>query len=371
VKKTKVLQLTIGLNKTVQQFDLFEEVAQGFCKSDFDFTFGVLTGEADQTATDRLPCNTVFFNYKKKHISGIIPRALPSLYRYIKDNNIEVVIVHRYKPSYMLALIAPFLRSSTKVIAVFHGLKEFDRKRRQIVGKIFYTKKWRIVGVSQAVVDDLVNKGLPQDRVKLIRNAINTQELVKNQLSKTDALDKLSLPDNKLLIGTLGRVKPVKGHDLLIQGFAPLCVENQNIHLAILGGGEFEATLNKIATDLNIADRVTITGDLPNGYQYLAALDIFIMPSRSEGLPIAMLEAMATSLATIGSKVGGIPEALGGDGIIIEPISVSAITSSLQHLINIGELGRQKMGRKLRQRIDEDFSIDAYHEAYRKLALEK
>ena len=368
--KLKVLQLTISLNKSVQQFDLFEEVARGFNHSDFDFTFGILTGEKNQTAIDRLPCQTVFFDYKRNHIAGIIPRALPALYRYIRDNNFDVVIVHRYKLSYMLALIAPFLVNCRRVISVFHGMKEFDRKRRQVMGKIFYTKKWRIVGVSQAVVDDLERKGLSPDRLALIRNSIDTKELTKHQLSKDDARTALRLPANKLLIGSLGRVKPVKGHDLLVEAFAPLCATNNDIHLVIMGGGEFEPTLTKIAADLNITDRITITGDLPNGYRYLTALDIFIMPSRSEGLPIAMLEAMATGLPTIGSSVGGIPEALGGDGVVIEPLSVSEITKSLLQLVNTGEAGRLAMGQKLRQRINDKFSIDTYHEAYRKLATE-
>jgi glycosyltransferase involved in cell wall biosynthesis len=95
------------------------------------------------------------------------------------------------------------------------------------------------------------------------------------------------------------------------------------------------------------------------------------MPSRSEGLPIAMLEAMATGLASIGSSVGGIPEALGDDGLVIKSNSVIEIVTSLKQLIDIGEAGRLRMGNKLRNRIDDKFSIEAYHEAYRKLALVK
>jgi glycosyltransferase involved in cell wall biosynthesis len=205
----------------------------------------------------------------------------------------------------------------------------------------------------------------------LIRNSIDTKELVKRQLTKEHSRAILKLPKNKLLIGSLGRVKPVKGHDLLIEAFASLCVVNKEIHLVIMGGGEFEPTLNKIATSKGIDDRITITGDLPNAYRYLPGLDIFIMPSRSEGLPIAMLEAMATGLASIGSSVGGIPEALGDDGLVIKSNSVIEIVTSLKQLIDIGEAGRLRMGNKLRNRIDDKFSIEAYHEAYRKLALVK
>lgn len=368
--KRKVLQLTIGLNHTVQQFDLFEEVARGFEGSDCEFIFGVLTGKPDLNVVERLPCETIFFEFDKKQIAGLFPRAVPELYRYIDSNNIDTVITHRYKPSYMMAIMAPFLSNCRRVISVFHGLKEFDRRSRQLMAKCFYSEKWRIVGVSQAVVNDLSNKGLPKQRLVLIRNAIDSKALVERQYSKTESRNKLELPENQLIIGTLGRTKHVKGHDLLLEGIAPLCVSNPNLHLVIMGGGELEGSLNELAKKLNIVDRITITGSLPNAYRYLKAIDIFIMPSRSEGLPIAMLEAMSTGLPTIGSNVGGIPEALGDAGVIIDANSVVAVTEALERMVNASDDERRQMVDALQSRISESFSIEGYHKAFRDLVAE-
>ncbi len=365
--KRKVLQLTIGLNHTVQQFDLFEEVARGFEDSDYEFIFGVLTGKPDSSVIERLPCETVFFEFDKKQIAGLFPKAVPELYRYIDNNNIDTVITHRYKPSYMMAIMAPFLKKCRRVVSVFHGLKEFDRRSRQLMGRCFYTEKWRIVGVSQAVVNDLLNKGLPKQRLVLIRNAIDSKALIEQQYSKSDAREKLGLPQDVLMVGTLGRTKHVKGHDLLLEGFAPLCANHKNLHLVIMGGGELEDSLNELSKKLGIVDSVTITGPLPNAYRYLKAMDIFIMPSRSEGLPIAMLEAMSTGLPVIGSNVGGIPEALGDAGIVIEAGSAAAVTEALESLINAGDEERDKMIRELEARIKKNFAIEGYHKAFREL----
>jgi glycosyltransferase involved in cell wall biosynthesis len=370
VTKRKVLQLTIGLNHTVQQFDLFEEVARGFENSDYEFIFGVLTGKPDLDVIERLPCETVFFEFDKKQIAGLFPKAVPALYRYIDSNDIDTVITHRYKPSYMMAIMAPFLKKCRRVVSVFHGLKEFDRRSRQLMGRCFYTEKWRIVGVSQAVVDDLSSKGLPKQRLVLIRNAIDSKALIEQQYSKSDSREKLELPKDALMIGTLGRTKHVKGHDLLLEGFAPLCANNKKLHLVIMGGGELEGSLNELSKSLGIVGNVTITGSLPNAYRYLKALDIFIMPSRSEGLPIAMLEAMSTGLPIIGSNVGGIPEALGDAGVVIEAGSANAVTQALEALVNASDDERDQIVRALKVRIKEDFSIESYHKAFRELVAE-
>ena len=363
----KILQLTIGLNSAVQRFDLFEEIAQGFDNSDNEFVFGVLTGKENPDVIERLPCEVVFFEFDKKYIAGLLPKAMPELYRYIKNNNIDTVITHRYKPSYMMAIMAPFLGGCRRVISVFHGLKEFDRYSRQLMAKCFYTDKWRIVGVSQAVVNDLLDKGIPKGRLALIRNAIDSKALIERQFSKVVALNKLLLPQDKLVIGTIGRTKHIKGHDILLEGFAPICVKNKELHLVIMGGGELESRLNDLAERLGISDNVTITGSLTDAYKYLKTVDIFIMPSRSEGLPVAMLEAMSTGLPVIGSNVGGIPEALGDAGITIDANSIQAVTESIERLVGATDREREDMGSALKKRISEEFSIEKYHKAFQDL----
>ncbi len=119
MKKQKVLQLIISINPTVQQFDLFEEVARGFSNDSYEFTFGVLTGEPNQDVIDRLNCKCHFFEYKKKQIAGLLPAATSSLHRYIKDKELHYYKVKSFKVESEMALLkAEMAQIKTKSIAI-------------------------------------------------------------------------------------------------------------------------------------------------------------------------------------------------------------------------------------------------------------
>lgn len=361
--KLKILQLCISKNKTVDEFDLFEEVVRAFNPDKFDVTYGLLTGGADAELEARLQCDVVYFGLNKKQLK---PRALGTYYRlwkFIRDNQFDVIITHRYKPSYFVALIS-LLVSARRYISVYHGLGQLDRFSRKLIAKAAFNDRWRIVGVSDAVINDLKGAGITSERLVKINNSVDVDKMRSLQLGRGAARKVLGVEAEDFVFATIGVTRKVKGHAYLIDGFAPIAKSNQHFKLLVIGGGPLEEELKQQARDLGIDQQVIITGLKPNAYQYLKAVDVFVMPSLYEGMPIALLEAMATELPILAASVGGIPEMLGPDSKLFSAKNSKAVEHAMRDLLALTEEERKVYGQRLHQRLRETYSIDRYHAAY-------
>jgi glycosyltransferase involved in cell wall biosynthesis len=134
------------------------------------------------------------------------------------------------------------------------------------------------------------------------------------------------------MVGTLSEL--YKAPDVLIQAFAACRRHGLNAELKLLGGGRQTPLLQKLASELLVADHVHFLGSLPGGdavREQLDGADLFVLPSRQEGLPRAMIEAMARALPCIGSTVGGIPELL-EPPYLVPPNDVESLTEKIMRL---------------------------------------
>jgi len=172
----------------------------------------------------------------------------------------------------------------------------------------------------------------------------NQGRVVYNKIEKIDFLEKneainelrkiKEFPAEKIIVGTITRFDYAKNNEFLIEGFSRLPKEilDKSICL-IIGSGPEEQKIKFQISNLKINDKVFLLGDVPEAAKYLKAFDIFVMTSRYEGLPYALLEAMAAELPIIATRVGGIPEILGGKEILIESDNIEELTTNFSHLI--------------------------------------
>lgn len=156
-----------------------------------------------------------------------------------------------------------------------------------------------------------------------------------NFVSKPEALSFLKLPTNKLIIGTIAGFYKTKGLDTLIEAIALLPNEiKSKIQNVLIGNGpEFQNLKLKIE-NLKLESIILTLGSIDNASRYLKAFDIFILPSRKEGFPYTLLEAMQAGLPIITTKVGGIPEAIGKAGILVEANQPQALIEAINNLIS-------------------------------------
>jgi glycosyltransferase involved in cell wall biosynthesis len=184
--------------------------------------------------------------------------------------------------------------------------------------------------------------------------------------------NELGLSANDLLLVAVGNLYPVKGHAVLLRALGGLLrsgeIANVPWRLAIAGRGEEEEGLRALAREEGIADRVTLLGFRRDVPDILAAADIFVMPSLSEGLPLALVEAMAAGLPVVVSDVGGVPEVAvaGREAILVPPGEPALLAEGLARLLR-DPSARVTMGRAARERALRDFSVSTMCEAYERL----
>lgn len=163
--------------------------------------------------------------------------------------------------------------------------------------------------------------------------------------------------ESKLIVGTLAELHKVKGLDVLLCAWAKFIKRYPEAELKIFGTGEEEENLKALAKELNI--EVKFMGYVPDAREKMNDFDIFVLPSRSEAMPYAVLEAGKVGLPVIATRVGGIPEIIenGENGVVIEPGSSETLFSSLLLLAENKEL-RNRLGEKLKETILKNFSLE-------------
>jgi glycosyltransferase involved in cell wall biosynthesis len=155
-------------------------------------------------------------------------------------------------------------------------------------------------------------------------------------------------------IGALGRARLQKGFDVLIEATRLLVGEGRDLEVVIGGDGPELAALERRAENLP----VRFDGFVQDVPGFLASVDAFCLPSRFEGVPLALLEAMIRGLPCVATSVGGIPEALNGAGILVPPEDPTELAAALGHLMDSpGE--RAALGERARRRAMERFTVEA------------
>ncbi|HEY1041831.1 MAG TPA: glycosyltransferase [Candidatus Paceibacterota bacterium] len=225
------------------------------------------------------------------------------------------------------------------------------------------------IAVSKAIQRDARFMPLVGKRMRVIHNGVSPVSF----LSRTEARQALvpefvrSHPD-ALWIGVIAELHPTKGLDTLIEAFAKVAREDVPVVLVIMGEGQSYAWLSKLAQVFDLPDRIYLAGFVPDAGRYLPALDIFALPSRTEALGYAFLEAGLAKLPCVGSEVGGIPEVLEHEvtGLLVPSNHSKALATALHTLIHDSAL-RERLGQALEEKVRTKFSIERMIE--RTLAL--
>ncbi|MCS6947476.1 MAG: TIGR03088 family PEP-CTERM/XrtA system glycosyltransferase [Steroidobacteraceae bacterium] len=197
-------------------------------------------------------------------------------------------------------------------------------------------------------------------RIRQIYNGVDVERFAPRRPERRSAA-----VAEEIVVGTVGRLDPVKNHATLIEAVARLLSQFPALRLLIVGDGPLRGTLRERAAALGIAPRVTFTGARDDVADLLQSMQIFVLPSISEGISNTILEAMASALPVVAAKVGGNPELVvdGVTGTLYEAGSIGALERALQRYIADPAL-RAAHGQAGRQRVVQDFSLDAMVRRY-------
>lgn len=366
-RRMKVLQLQNRYN--VNASDLAEQVIQGLPEDRYEVTTAFLRGKPGPGEPVSRATRSVYFEFDQGDTKGLRLRPVLALYRHCRDERYDAVIAHRVKPINMLMLLNRWLRIPA-CIGVLHGLGELDRAYRRWALRLLIGPTWRLVGVSRAVRDDLLQSGagLTTEAVRQINNAIDITRAESLQHPRQQARGMLGLPSDAFVFGTIGRLVPVKGHIHLLEAFARVKDTYPKAVLAIIGEGRSRGDLEAAIERCRMDERVRLLGAKDDALQYVRAFDVFVMPSLSEGLPLALLEGMSGHLPVIGSAIDSLRPILEDCGGRIFPIGQpQALAERLQEVLSLSPEQLCAEGERTYSYLRRAHSIDDFRRQYREL----
>jgi glycosyltransferase involved in cell wall biosynthesis len=219
----------------------------------------------------------------------------------------------------------------------------------------------RFIAVSQAnAVQFRDELGLPASRISVVPNAVELERFAGEPgPDRRRVRAELGIPEDAVVLGALARLNPQKGLGYLIAALPAIVEHHPKVRALLVGSGPLLAELEEQARSLGVAERVTFAGHRSDTVAVLRAMDIALLPSLFEGLPLSLLESMAAALPVVASEVGGIPEVVvdGVSGYLVPPGVPVELAAAVNRLLSEpGALSR--MGEQARRRA-EDFSYDA------------
>lgn len=345
-----------------RKFSLFENLVNGLDKQAFFQSICYLHGNMDkQNPLKKLGYEIFCIGIPKKKLRRFRPSVVFQIARIIKEQRINIIHCQRHKPTVYGSLAAWMVGGNIKVVTTVHGRNRTRTIGRNLLNRILFKRISRIFAVSEAVRNDIIktNWNLSADKVATVYNGIDTKQFGNFNHTRQEACERLYLPNKETFIfGTVGRLTKVKGQVLLLKAFASVCRRYPDTLLVLAGKGPLEAELRHLAAELNIQKRVVFLGyrkDIPD---VLRTYDVFVLPSLSEGFGLALVEAMATGIPVIASRVGGIPEILNSPnlGIMVSPYSMEELTSAMERVRKMDEAERNEIGKELRNRVMVEFT---------------
>jgi glycosyltransferase involved in cell wall biosynthesis len=195
-----------------------------------------------------------------------------------------------------------------------------------------------VLCVSDQVGRPLIAAGVDRTKIEVLPNGVALDDA----LNRTDARQELGLASTEVVIGCVASLRPEKAHDVLLRGFALVHTASPAPRLCIVGDGAERARLETYAAKLGIADRVLWAGERRNAGRLMPAFDVAVLCSRSEGLPLSALEAMAGGTPLITSRAGSLPTLLGeGAGLLVETDDSVGLASAIELLLADKGLARE------------------------------
>ncbi|MDE2119326.1 MAG: glycosyltransferase [Betaproteobacteria bacterium] len=263
--------------------------------------------------------------------------TLRLLRRAIRERRVDVVHAHNFMPTYYLAAAGLGWGGRAASVATCH-----DMGSRLAQRKLRWIMRWALARMSRVVMVGaqvqaryLEARLVSPAKVECIRNGVTLDRFDHGAHARAEARKRLGLQVEDLVIGSVGRLVELKNHRALIDVLAQLRAEHSQLRLVLVGGGALRQQLEHHARQCGVEAQVTFAGEQPDVAALLPAFDLFALPSTTEGLSVALLEAAASALPIVATAVGGNPEIVeqGRTGLLVPASDDAALAGALRALL--------------------------------------
>jgi len=307
--------------------------------------FVVSSGGEMESAFMDLDARVLTLNIRtKSELSFKIYATLLPLIRYIRQNQIDIIHAHTRITQVMATILNWF--TAVKYVSTCHGYfkPRWFRRRFPCWGSA-------VVAISGPVAvhlkDDL---NVPESKIRMIENGIDIEEFEQiDENFKKKSRGQLGL-NKEPVVGMLARLSDVKGQDILIQAMPKIMMDVPHVRLLLFGDGQQKEILLKMVNDLRLQEHVRFYSLIDQRRICFSAIDVFVVPSRQEGLGLSVMEAQACGLPVVASRVGGIVSLIedGRTGLLVDPENIDQLAGAIICLLKDPSL-RQTIGEAARE----------------------
>jgi len=281
--------------------------------------------------------------------------AMVKIVRACLENDIQLIISNSGREYWPAAIAAKI--TGTKVVFIRHQMDRLKKTTCWLVNNHIE----RIVAVSGAVKDALIESGISRAKIEVICNSIALERFNPGLIERNEVRRELGIDGDSIVIGTVGKLNQGKGVFELLSAVHRLVEKYPNVRLIFVGDGPERTMLEQEAHRLSMHDKVIFAGMRENIEQMYAAMDIFVLPSTCrEAFGMVLIEAMAMGKPVIATTMGGIPEIVVDEvnGILVPPHDPDAIAQAIARYIEDGEFSR-KVALEGRKVVEQKFSDKA------------
>ena len=294
-------------------------------------------------------------------------RWLLTILSLIKKRKIILIHAHEFAMNVYGSMASAM--TGIPIITTVHGKNYYWEKWRRRLAYRFASKQSTMVAVSEDIKKFLNEKvGIKNGRIITIYNGINTDAYYPDNELRGRIRKEFGINSMQPVIGTVGSLSPVKGHTYLLKAAAIVTKTFPDAVFLVAGGGELLGQLQIEASQLGIEKKLIFLGPREDIRALLQDVDIFILPSLSEGLPLSVLEAMACAKPVVATNVGGIPEVImdGQTGFSVPPRNPEALAEKILLLLKNKSFA-EKFGRAGNERVRKEFTFENTWIKYQKL----
>jgi glycosyltransferase involved in cell wall biosynthesis len=300
------------------------------------------------------------------------------LWRLIRRERPDIVHTHTAKAG-LVGRIAAWLSGVPVIVHTFHG-HVFNGYFGPTKTRVFIALERFCAWISSAIIT--LSAGLkrelaavyhiaPASKIEVIEVGFDLSKLLAIQKGNSSFRAQYAIPDQVPLVGIVGRLVPIKNHDLFLHAARRVLEQLPDVYFAIVGDGERRAELEGLVAQLDITDHVRFTGWISDPLPVYAALDVLVLCSKNEGLPVSLIEAMAAGVPIVATAVGGVIDLLesGRLGAIVPSGDAEALSSAILKALNdpVTQKAANNAHEVVAQRYSIEVSVGQTDELYRRL----
>lgn len=260
--------------------------------------------------------------------------AFVKLAHIMREMKIDIIHTHNTQ-SFIDGTLAALLSGVKTIVHTDHSRTFPDKKRYMITERILSLFAHKIIGVSDSVVHNLMHyEKIAPDKMLTIHNGIDAAEYDIN-VDRVKSRRELGFDDTSPILGISSRLSYVKGIIYLLKAMCDIRKVYNKISLLIIGDGPQKEELEQLTIAYGLQSHVHFLGEMDKIQPLLKIFDIFVLPSLSEGMPVCLLEAMASGCPIVTTNVGGIPEMIenGKNGLLVRPADSKALSNAILYLL--------------------------------------